>query len=73
MLERYRVGGSGRTQQDRIGDAAESRELERRISAMTVAVRDRQRAEIGVLGAASIPQDRILSQSAGKGPGPVLR
>ena len=43
-------------------DAAESRELERRINATTVAVRDRQRAEIVVLSAAGIPQDRIAAR-----------
>src|SRR5215468_6705871 len=43
-------------------DAAESRELERRINATTVAVRDRQRAEIVMLSAAGIPQDRIAAR-----------
>jgi len=40
-------------------DAAESRELERRINATTVAVRDRQRAEIVVLSAAGVSQEQI--------------
>jgi len=40
-------------------DAAESRELERRINATTAAVRDRQRAEIVVLSAAGMSQEQI--------------
>jgi len=40
-------------------DAEESRELQRRIKATTVAVRDRQRAEIIVLSAVGISQDQI--------------
>ena len=43
-------------------DAEESRELQRRIKATTVAVRDRQRAEIIVLSAAGISQDQIASR-----------
>jgi DNA-directed RNA polymerase specialized sigma24 family protein len=43
-------------------DAAESRELQRRIKATTVAVRDRQRAEIIVLSATGISQDQIASR-----------
>ena len=43
-------------------DAEESRELQRRIKATTVAVRDRQRAEIVVLSAAGISQDQIASR-----------
>ena len=43
-------------------DAEESRELERRIHATTVAVRDRQRAEIVVLSAAGMRQDQIASR-----------
>jgi len=43
-------------------DAGEQRELERRINATTVAVRDRQRAEIVVLGAAGLAQDRIAAR-----------
>jgi transposase len=43
-------------------DAEETRELERRIHATTVAVRDRQRAEIVVLSAAGMRQDRIASR-----------
>ena len=43
-------------------EAAESRELERRINATAVAVRDRQRAEIVVLSAAGMPQDRIAAR-----------
>ena len=43
-------------------DAEERRELERRINATTVAVRDRQRAEIVVLSAAGVRQDRIASR-----------
>ena len=40
-------------------DAEENRELQRRIKATTVAVRDRQRAEIIVLSAAGISQGQI--------------
>ena len=43
-------------------DGEESRELERRIEAPTVAVRDRQRAEIVVLSAAGVSQDQIASR-----------
>src|SRR6266480_3168437 len=43
-------------------DAEESRELQRRVKATTVAVRDRQRAEIIVLSAAGISQDQIASR-----------
>ena len=43
-------------------DAEESRELQRRIKATTVAVRDRQRAEIIVLSAVGISQDQIASR-----------
>ena len=43
-------------------DAEEGRELERRINATTVAVRDRQRGEIVVLSAAGMPQDRIAAR-----------
>src|SRR5438445_6436568 len=43
-------------------DAEESRELQRRIKATTVAVRDRQRAEIIVLSAAGISQNQIASR-----------
>ena len=43
-------------------DAEEGRELERRINATTVAVRDRQRAEIVVLSAAGMAQDRIAAR-----------
>src|SRR5258705_7974295 len=43
-------------------DAEESRELHRRIKATTVAVRDRQRAEIIVLSAVGISQDQIASR-----------
>ena len=43
-------------------DAEESRELQRRINATTVAVRDRQRAEIIVLSAVGISQDQIASR-----------
>ena len=40
----------------------ESGELERRIYASTVAVRDRQRAEIVVLSAAEVPQHQIATR-----------
>jgi transposase len=40
----------------------ESGELERRINASTVAVRDRQRAEIVVLSAAGVPQHQIAAR-----------
>ena len=40
----------------------ESSELERRINASTVAVRDRQRAEIVVLSAAGVPQHQIATR-----------
>src|SRR5438477_8384771 len=43
-------------------DAEERRELQRRIKATTVAVRDRQRAEIIVLSAVGISQDQIASR-----------
>ena len=43
-------------------DAAESRELQRRINATTVVVRDRRRAEIIVLSAAGISQGQIASR-----------
>ena len=43
----------------------ESGELERRINASTVAVRDRQRAEIVVLSAAGISQHQIGAGLAG--------
>ncbi|MBO0735511.1 MAG: helix-turn-helix domain-containing protein, partial [Alphaproteobacteria bacterium] len=43
-------------------DAAESRELQRRVNATTVAVRDRQRAEIIMLSAAGISQGQIASR-----------
>ena len=43
-------------------DGEESRELQRRIKATTVAVRDRQRAEIIVLSAVGISQDQIASR-----------
>jgi len=43
-------------------DAEECRELQRRIKATTVAVRDRQRAEIIVLSAAGISQEQIASR-----------
>jgi transposase len=43
-------------------DREESRELERRIEAPTVAVRDRQRAEMVVLSAAGVSQDQIASR-----------
>jgi hypothetical protein len=43
-------------------DSEEGRELERRINATTVAVRDRQRGEIVVLSAAGMPQDRIAAR-----------
>jgi transposase len=43
-------------------DAEEGRELERRINATTVAVRDRQRAEIVVLSAAGMAQGRIAAR-----------
>jgi transposase len=43
-------------------DAEESRELQRRIKATTVAVRDRQRAEIIVLSAVGVSQDQIASR-----------
>ena len=40
----------------------ESSELERRINASTVAVRERQRAEIVVLSAAGVPQHQIATR-----------
>jgi Homeodomain-like domain len=43
-------------------DGEESRELHRRIKATTVAVRDRQRAEIIVLGAAGMSQGQIAAR-----------
>jgi len=43
-------------------DAAESRELQRRIRATTIAVRDRQRAEIILLRAADMTQAQIAAQ-----------
>lgn len=43
-------------------DAEERRELQRRMRATTVAVRDRRRAEIIVLSAAGLSQDRIAQQ-----------
>src|ERR1700720_730278 len=43
-------------------DAEESGELQRRIKATTVTVRDRQRAEIIVLSAAGISQDQTASR-----------
>jgi len=43
-------------------DAAESRELQRRIRATTIAVRDRQRAEIILLRAAGMTQAQIAAQ-----------
>jgi DNA-binding XRE family transcriptional regulator len=43
-------------------DAEESRELQRRVNATTVAVRDRQRAEIIVLSAAGIAQVQIAAR-----------
>ena len=43
-------------------DAEESRELQRRVNATTVAVRDRQRAEIIVLSAAGIGQVQIAAR-----------
>jgi len=61
MLRAYRVGGVV-ARRKIVLDTEETRELERRIRATTVAVRDRQRAEIVVLSAAGMSQHQIASR-----------
>jgi len=56
------LGGEGVARSKIILDAEESRELQRRVNATTVAVRDRQRAEIIVLSAAGIGQVQIAAR-----------
>jgi transposase len=59
---RWQRTGKGMARSKIVLDAEESAELQRRIKATTVAVRDRQRAEIVVLRAAGVLQDQIASR-----------
>jgi Asp/Glu/hydantoin racemase len=66
-MQRRRGGGKEMPRSKIVLDAEESCELQRRIKATAVAVRDRQRAEIVVLGAAGFRKARSRRGSASRG------